>query len=177
MCLLGKKTKWRYADMLYHSVISAKSYIKNRFKIEMDRYLQNYIGKPYFFELSLIRYPDVQLYKVDDRGFIETYDSATDAERAARKFIAHDLSKYVFLVERNSDFTSGSGHMVVDKVFGSPETAHEYIMNQKGIMGTEQHVNVSGLRLLKPCRESEDLLLHFSYVRYNGYIMVPKLVE
>lgn len=163
--------------MLYHSVISAENYSRNHFKIETDCYLQNYIGKPYFFELSLILYPDVKFYKVDDRGFIETYDSATDAERAARKFIAHDISKYVFLVERNSDFTSGSGHMVVDKVFGSPETAHEYIMNQKGIMGTEQHVDFSDLRLLKPSYESEDLLLHFSYVGYNGYIMVPKLVE
>lgn len=163
--------------LYYHSVISAKSYIKNHFKIEIDRYLQNYIGKPYFFELSLIRNPDVKFYKVDDRGFIETFDSVLDAERAARKFVAHDILKYVFLVERNVDLTSGQGHMVVDKIFGSPETAHEYIMNQKGIMGTEQHVNVSDLRLLKPRYESEDLLLHFSYVEYNGYIMVPKLVE
>lgn len=163
--------------LYYHSVISAKSYIESHFNIEMDRHLQNYIGKPYFFELTLIRYPDVKFYKVDDRGFIETFDSVLDAERAARKFVAHDISKYVFLVERNSDFTSGQGHLVVDKIFGSPETAHEYIMNQKGIMGTEQHMDSFKPCLLKPRYESEDLLLHFSYVGYNGYIMVPKLVE
>lgn len=163
--------------LYYHSVISAKNYIKNHFKIETDRYLQNYIGKPYFFELSLIRYPDVKFYKVDDRGFIETFDSVLDAERAARKFVDHAILKYVFLVERNVDFTSGQGHMVVDKIFGSPETAHEYIMNQKGVMGTEQQMDSFELCLLRPRYESEDLLLHFSYIGYNGYIMVPKLVE
>lgn len=51
---------------------------------------------------------------------------------------------YVYVVFKDADFVEGRGPMRVHLIFSKFEDAHNWIMSQKGIMGTEQSQGVSG---------------------------------
>ncbi len=48
------------------------------------------------------------------------------------------MSEEVYIVYRNADFTEGRGPMLLHKIFSNFRAAEDYVMDQEGIMGTEQ---------------------------------------
>jgi hypothetical protein len=102
----------------------------------------------------------------NDRNFtlimLDNDDSKFNKERV---FIVKDkinISKeYIFLVEKNMDFTEGAGPMRVIKAFTFIHDAFDFILSQKGIYGSDQYssymlgVNIYG----EP----------YAHNRFNGY--------
>jgi len=49
--------------------------------------------------------------------------------------------RYVWIVEKNADFTEGRGPMLFHKAFANEADAVAYIMDQAGIFGSKQNEN------------------------------------
>lgn len=164
--------------MFEYTVFSIQNFIKMHPMNNVENWICNYKGKQYFFELSLILYPDITLYKTNDKNIVETYNSASEAVHYARKFIAQEFNEYVYLVMCNTEGKGYcTGYYKVDSVFASLEDAHEYIMNQSRHMDIKQHTNFSYPKLLKADNNSEDLFLNFNEINYNGFKIVPMHIK
>ncbi len=50
----------------------------------------------------------------------------------------------VYLVNKNADFTEGRGPMLPHRLFKNADDAHNYIMDQSGIFGSDQYKNSYG---------------------------------
>lgn len=122
----------------------------------------------YIFEVFPENVPKLKFYKLDDKDHIETYNSEEKARKAAEEFLKNDINDYVFVVLKNTNFTDGYGHMYVDEIFKDAENAHQHIMKNKGIMGTEQHIDCDRSYLFVK-NEKGKIVPYYGYTRYNGY--------
>lgn len=77
----------------------------------------------------------------------------------------------IFIVEKCSNFTDGFGPMFIHRIFENLEDARNYVMEQEGIFGSEQHMSDS--------YKNKEGLLRETWNGYNisEYNTIPKQPE
>lgn len=113
------------------------------------------------------------VFTVSMKGFVLIgggYETLEKAENARKNFFyKFDPFDYMAVVLKNADFTEGNGPMVFHKLFKYPEDAHDYVMSQEGIYGSEQYHQISyGIN-------SVGELYHIQF--YNGYNIILAKIE
>lgn len=139
-----------------------KTVISKVFDARKSEHYRNYSGSkcktPFTFMITIDGYVTFP-YNSNTRSTCG-FATQQEAERARENF-RFNINNKVFVVLKNSDFTEGRGPMLIHKVFKNIESAHGYIMSQKGIYGSTQYHQINmGVNI------NNEL---YCYASYNGY--------